>query len=184
MRSSQALLRHDLVIIAVSVAFAYLLVRTGALEQALTAINHFRFVSAIIAGMCFTTIFTTPAAIVALGTLSQINGIPETALFGAVGALIGDLGIFHFIRDRFGHHITQVIRHQSVGRRLIALSHTRSLRWASLLVGGLIIASPLPDELGISLIGFSNISTFWFGILSYSFNFAGIVIIGLVAQRL
>ena len=56
------------------------------------------------------------------------------------------------------------------------------LRGLLFLLGGLIIASPLPDELGISLFGFSKAKTSWFVPLSFTFNFIGIVLIGLVAQ--
>ena len=57
-------------------------------------------------------------------------------------------------------------------------------RRVSFFVGGLIIASPLPDELGISLFGFSKIKMSWFIPLSFIFNFIGIVLIGVVAQAL
>ena len=51
-------------------------------------------------------------------------------------------------------------------------------------MGGLIIASPFPDELGIGLLGFSKMRTRWFVLLSFTFNFIGIFLIGLVAKTL
>jgi hypothetical protein len=57
-------------------------------------------------------------------------------------------------------------------------------RLVSLFVGGLIIASPLPDELGISVWGFSKLKTAWFIPLSFFCNFVGILLIGAVARAI
>jgi len=52
------------------------------------------------------------------------------------------------------------------------------------LVGGLIIVSPFPDEIGVSLLGFSKMRTSWFISLSFVFNFTGILLVGWVAKAL
>jgi hypothetical protein len=49
-------------------------------------------------------------------------------------------------------------------------------------VGAVIIASPLPDELGLALLGFSRIDRRYFFAISYTMNFIGIVLIGLAAR--
>src|SRR5262249_43219313 len=69
---------------------------------------------------------------------------------------------------------------QSQSRMAAFLLIVRSsrLRWLSFFVGGLIIASPLPDELGIGLLGVARLRTAWFVLLSYAFNFLGILAIG------
>ena len=58
----------------------------------------------------------------------------------------------------------------------------KHFRWLTLLAGALLIASPLPDELGIALLGFSKVSTRYFAILSFVFNFLGILGIGFTAH--
>ena len=65
-----------------------------------------------------------------------------------------------------------------------ALFKFKFFRWLTWLIGGLIIASPLPDELGISLLGFSKAKTSLFIVLSFVFNFLGILFIGWVARAL
>lgn len=60
----------------------------------------------------------------------------------------------------------------------------RSARWLMGAVGMLIIASPLPDKLGIALLGFSKTKQRFFLLLSFTANFLGILAIGLAAQRL
>ncbi len=164
---------QDFVIIGTSIFVAMFLARTGFL------INN-----SFVAGLFFTSIFTTAPAIVNLGRLAQENSIFFTALFGAFGALTGDIIIFKFIRDRFSEDLMGVFRHDTRGKRLKALFHLKIFRWLSVLLAGLIIASPLPDELGIGLLGFSKFNISLLVPLSFAFNFLGIYIIGTLARAL
>lgn len=177
-------LLHDALIIIASVYIAVMLVKTGTLAGILVSALGFEFLGSFIAGLFFTSIFTTAPAIVTLGELARINSIVPVALFGALGAVIGDLIIFRFIRDKFSEHILELVSHRSAWKRMRALFKLKLFRWASLFVGGMIIASPLPDELGISLLGFSKIKTSWFIPLSFLFNFIGILLIGAVARAI
>ncbi|MDO8559745.1 MAG: hypothetical protein Q7S23_01765 [bacterium] len=175
-------LLQDLAIIAFSVAVAVALVKTDLLVRLLTQTRELEFAGSFIAGLFFTSVFTTAPAMVTLGAIAQVNTLFGTALLGAAGAVVGDLIIFRFFRDHFSEHLASIVRQQGGGRRFKTLFRLRSFRWLTFLVGGLIIASPLPDELGISLLGFSKMRTSWFIPLSFTFNFIGIVVIGIVAR--
>jgi membrane protein DedA with SNARE-associated domain len=142
------------------------------------------YFGSFVAGLFFTSIFTTAPAIVTLGQIAEANNIWATALFGAFGALIGDLLIFRFVRDELTDHLLEAMKHSPGLRRLRALMRGRHFRWFTIALGGLIIASPLPDELGISLIGLSKSSTKYFIPMSLVFNFIGILIIGLAARAI
>jgi uncharacterized membrane protein YdjX (TVP38/TMEM64 family) len=131
--------------------------------------------------MFFTSAFTTAPAIAALGEISFQNGIIETALWAALGAVIGDMIIFRFVRDRMADHLLEILPHKRGSRRLARILKFRFFRYLTFLIGGLIIASPLPDELGISLLGLSKMRSMYFVPLSFAFNFLGICTIGLVA---
>lgn len=80
--------------------------------------------------------------------------------------------------------VMELVRHKVAGRKVRALLHLRFFRWFTFFAGGLIITSPLPDELGISLLGFSKMKTLWFIPLSFSFNSIGILMIGAIAKTL
>jgi hypothetical protein len=58
----------------------------------------------------------------------------------------------------------------------------RWFSWAMLVAGAIIIASPLPDELGVALMGIGEIRPRVFLPLSFAMNTLGIVIVGLAAQ--
>ncbi len=85
------------------------------------------------------------------------------------------------MRNRFTEHLAELVSVKGVRRRFRKIFHLRFFRWLTFLIGGLIIASPLPDELGLTLLGFSKAKTSLFLILSFTFNFIGIILIGLVA---
>ena len=175
---------QDVAIVILSILVAVMLVRTNVLANLLASTGELEVLGAFVAGMFFSSIFTTAPAMAALGEISLLQGVFGTALIGAVGSVIGDLLIFRFVKDRVSEHIAELIGHKSIWRRLRLLFKRRFFRWFTFLVGGLILASPLPDELGIAVLGFSKMRFQYFIALSFVFNFAGIALIGLVAQSL
>jgi len=177
-------LLQDVLIIAVSISVAMALARTNILVTILTSTKELEFLGSFLAGMFFTSIFTTAPAVVTLGEIARVNSIVPVVLFGAIGAVVGDLIIFRFVRDRFSEHLLELAGHQSIVQRMHVLLEMRFFRWLSLFVGGLIIASPFPDELGIGLFGLSKMKTSWFIPLSLLFNGIGILAIGLIARAL
>lgn len=174
----------DFVIIALSVVIAVVLVKTHVLITILTSTKELEFLGSFIAGMFFTSAFTTAPAIVTLGEIARVDSLFLTAIVGALGAVVGDLIIFRFIRDRFSEHLMELLKHQAGAKRMKALFKIKMFRWITFLMGGLIIASPLPDELGISILGFSKMRMRSFVPISLSFNFLGILAIGLIARAL
>lgn len=175
---------QDIAIIFLSVLVALILIKTDTIAKILTTTKELELFGSFIAGMFFTSIFTTAPAIVTLGELAQVNSIFLTALFGGLGAVIGDLIIFYFIRDRFGEHLMELAKHKGLVKRFKVLLKLKFFRWFTFLIGGLIIASPFPDELGIGLLGFSKMKMSYFIPLSFIFNSIGILLIGLIATSL
>src|SRR3989344_6394479 len=107
----------DIVIIVLSIIVAIILIKTGAIEEILKQTQDLWFLDSFIAGMFFTSIFTTVPAIVALGEIAQSSqSVLLVAIFGGFGALCGDLIIFQFMRDKFGEDIMRLIRNSGNGR--------------------------------------------------------------------
>lgn len=173
---------RDLGVIGLSIFIAVILVRTDAIVGLLTRTQELEFLGSFVAGLFFTSIFTTAPAIVTLGEIAQEYSLFLTAVVGGAGAVVGDLIIFRFVRDRFSDHLTDLIKTQGAGKRLLKVFKRRSSRWLTFVVGGLIIASPLPDELGVTLLGFSKMKLGGFIALSFVFNSIGIYLIGLAAR--
>ena len=139
--------------------------------------------SSFIAGVFFTSILTTAPAVVALGEISVHASTWQVALYGGLGALVGDILIFRFLRSRFVDYIMRFALSGRVQRLAIALRRG-PLRWVAPLLGALIIASPLPDEIGLLLLGLSHIRTWQFVPIAFGANAFGIYLIAVAAQTL
>ena len=183
-QKKEEFLIEDVAIIALSIEVAILLVKTQALSKILTSTQSLEFFGSFIAGMFFTSVFTTAPAIVTLGEIARANSLWLTAFFGAIGATIGDLVIFKFVKDRFSKHLLELIKKEGGKNRLKFLLKLKFFKWLTFLIGGLIIASPLPDELGISILGFSKMRQSLFIPFSFISNFIGITIIGIIARSI
>lgn len=177
-------LLRDIAIIALSIIIAIILAENGIIDIILLKTGDMLFLGNFVAGMFFTSIFTTAPATVALGIMAQsAPNVLIAALPGALGAVIGDLVIFRFLRDSLGKDIIDLIT-QRRSRRLRAVFKLKFLRSLMSFIGALVIASPLPDELGLMMMGISKLETRLFIPLSFALNFTGIVIISVIARSL
>ncbi len=174
----------DIGLILMSVLVAIVLARTHALTELLTSTKGLELLGTFVAGMFFTSIFTTAPAMAILGEIALSQSVFVTAFVGAVGSVLGDLLIFKFVRDRVAADILELLREEGMLRRARKIFRLKHFRWLTLLAGVLLIASPLPDELGIALLGFSNVNARYFVTLSFIFNLLGILGIGLTARML
>ena len=171
----------DVAIIALSVLIAIILVKTEVLVSILASSKELELFGSFIAGMFFTSIFTVAPATVVLAEIAQVNSVLWVAFFGGIGAMIGDMIIFRFVRNRLFEDILYLLK-KSKFERLISIFRLRIFRWLIAFLGALIIASPLPDELGLMMMGFSKIKTSLFIPISFLLNSLGILIIGLIAK--
>lgn len=174
-------LYHNLGIIALSLLVAVLLSRSSALESLVTRIGETRLIGSFLAGILFTSIFSAVPAAVLLGELAQANSVWLVALTGALGAVAGDFVIFRFVRDRLTEDMLSLLRQRK--RRFKKILRLPSARWVLAIVGFLVVASPLPDELGIALLGVAQTRHRVFFLISFVANFLGILVIGWAAKR-
>lgn len=176
-------LRRDLILVALSVLAAIVLVESSLLEGFVRATSEVRLLQIFLSGALFTSLFTIPLSVALLGELALIEPIWYVASVGALGALSGDLILFLFLRDRVRKNVA-VLRTVKKWKRIFPLFRSRIFHWIIPFIGALIIASPLPDELGLALMGFSNIRLSLLVPISLSMNFLGIYLVGLAAHAL
>lgn len=171
----------DTVLVCASIVVAVLLARSEFLPHILHSFSQYSFATSFFAGLGFTSVFTTAPATIVLGELTQTASLATIALWGGLGALAGDLALFAFIRQRLAEDMRYIIRASHLSR-VDAIFKTRLARWATPLLGALIIASPLPDEIGITLLGLSEIPAGLFVLVSFACNTVGIVLVALFAH--
>ena len=174
---------RDLGVVALSIVVAIILAKTGALAGILTSTQEWVFLGSLVAGIFFVSIFTAAPAGVVLFEIAAANSIWEVALFGGIGALIGDLLIFRFIKDSISEDIHWLMR-KTKQERLVSIFKPKLFKWLIPFIGALIIASPLPDEAGLAMMGLSKMRTSVFIPISFALNFLGILAIGLFAKGL
>lgn len=175
---------EDMGIIILSILIAVILVKTGILGQLITQLGSYQLVGAFVAGFFFTSVFTTVPALTTLGEIATFQDPFLVAIIGGAGAVFGDMVIFRLVKDRFADDLKEVFTLTKPSERLRKLSHMKFFRWFILFFGGLVIASPLPDELGVTLLGLAKIPTSWFIPISFVFNTIGILVVTLAVRNL
>lgn len=173
---------RDLGFILINIVLAILMVKYNVISQVLDYSSGLGYLSIFVAGMFYSSIFTAAPATVALYEISEQTPILIVAAIGAVGALLSDLFLFTFVRNSLSDDIVRIFKkfHKSHGYRYKFLLRPY-FHWLVVFMGGLIIASPLPDELGLAIMGFTKLDPKEFAIVSLFFNFLGIAIIGYLA---
>ncbi len=130
-----------------------------------------------LAGIFFVYGFTAAPASALLLIFAQEQNILYGGLIAGLGALAGDLLIFSLIRHSFRDEIRKLSREKAL-RHFHALIPHGIKKYCILALAGFIIASPLPDEVGVSLlVGMTKISKITFSIVSYILNTSGIFMI-------
>lgn len=135
------------------------------LNPILFNLRHLPLIGSIIAGILYVAAPTTALGILILFDLSESLSILEISILAGLGGVIGDFAIFRFFKDDLLSEIT-LIYNKVGGRHVTKILNHKYLRWSIPIIGIIIIASPFPDEIGVSLMGITKIKTYQFLLLS------------------
>lgn len=168
-----------IILTLLGILIALVLARQPWFHASIASFTGLSYVGAILVGMFFVSTFTVATAIVALIYLAEAQNPLLVAIMAGFGALLGDLLIFRFVRDTLTEELKSLINKIPYFRRrhLTKLVHNKHLAWFIPALGAMIIASPFPDEIGISLMGISKINPLRFALISYLLNTMGIFIL-------
>ncbi|MBI2309627.1 hypothetical protein HYU89_01895 [Candidatus Collierbacteria bacterium] len=167
----------NLILTFISILLAVSISKIESIHQFLAGLGNFGYVSAFIAGGLFVSTFTVAPGAIILFFLAETFTPWEIGLFAGLGAVVGDLTIFKFVKTGLAGEITDIYNHVDTRHHLKKLFHSRYFSWTLPVVGALIIASPLPDELGVTLMGISRLNSLQFLIISFFLNSIGIFLI-------
>lgn len=156
-----------------------LLLNTALVQGALSYTQELGIAGIIIAGVLFTSFFTTAPAIVLLLALSNSHSPLFLAVYGAIGSVIGDWIILKLFEERVAYELRPLARKLHLMSFIRLLSRKKE-RDKTTLVGMLAIASPLPDEIGLGLLGIAHLPTVSLLVITYLLNAAGILILVLL----
>jgi uncharacterized membrane protein YdjX (TVP38/TMEM64 family) len=141
------------------------------------ALSRLGYLGSFIVGLFYTYGFTTGPAAALFLILGETQNIFIAGMLGGFGALLGDLLIFKLIRTGFDDEV-RLLEHEHIIRYVDSLIPRKIKYYLAPIIGGLIIGSPLPDEIGVSIIAASrHVSQKAFMIISYTMNTLGIIIL-------
>ena len=165
------------IIFLITVLLAYYFYQVSAYGPVHDKIINLKLAGVFIAGLLFSYGFTTAFAVALFLVIGQDNNILLAGLIGGVGALLSDLLIFKFIRKSFSDEIVS-LSHEKIVMKIDRKISKRFQKYVTPVLGGLILASPLPDELAVALLAtVRHITTSTFIIISYISKTIGILII-------
>lgn len=167
----------NLTYLVISIIAAFILFNNQSFRNLLVYFGNFGYLGALIGGMLFVSTFTISIGMVILLFLAEYLNPIEIGLIAGIGAVMSDLIIFRFIRSQgFIEEIKHFFNYFG-GDKISHLLHTKYFSWTLPVIGALIIASPLPDELGVSLMGISKMKIEKFILLSFILNSIGIFLV-------
>ena len=167
----------NLTFLLISLVAAFFVFRNEALHTFLQHLGNFGYIGAFLAGMLFVSTFTVATGAIILLVLAETLSPIEIGLIAGLGAVVGDFAIFRFVKDDLAREVTLIYNKIDGDHHLRKVLHTKYFSWTLPVIGAAIIASPLPDEVGISLMGISKLKTYQFLLLSFILNAIGIFLI-------
>ncbi|MBI2046941.1 hypothetical protein HYT26_02135 [Candidatus Pacearchaeota archaeon] len=143
-------------------------------------IGHFGYISSFTAGILMAFGFSAPIAI-GFFIISQPQNIVISAILGGLGAILGDLLIFNFVRFSFIDEFKRLERTKPFRAVIKAIEKNTTARIRNYILyifAEIIIASPVSDEIGITMLaGLTSIKQKIFSVVTFFVHAVVILII-------
>lgn len=171
-------------LLVVGIVSAIIISRLPFFNLIIQNIGNLGLFGAFLSGMLFASTFTVATGGLLLISLANTLSPFGLVLASASGAVFADLLIFHFVKDDISSDITPIYKKFLSHHHLTKILHTRYFSWTLPVLGAIVIASPLPDELGVSLMGISEMTTTKFALVSFLSHTIGMISLVLLAGTL
>jgi len=169
-----------IMLFVLAIVLAYILFGNPFIQDSISHLGALRYFGIFIAGVFFAFGFTAPFSIGFFITLNPSN-IWIAGIIGGFGALVSDLIIFNTIRISFKDEFKRLRNSKSFVKIKVLINRSLNERVKVYLMyafAGILIASPLPDEIGVTMLaGLTKISTKMLATISFFLNTLGIVIL-------
>ncbi len=176
MKHWQSFKYKHLFFLLLSIIVSIILYKNHTLNALMLNLENLGYVGVFITGILFVSAFTVITSIVIIAGLASKLSPLEIGVIGGLGAVVGDLTIFRFIRNDLIEEITPIYKRLG-GNHITRIANKKYCRWLLPIIGAIIIASPFPDEIGVGLMGLSKMKTYQFIIISFILNTIGIYLI-------
>lgn len=170
-------------LLVVSLILFFYLLKSPEVQGFISTIGSLGYFGSFVSGIFFVSIFTVAPASVIIFDIAKTLDPFLVAITAGIGAVIGDYLIFRFIRDRVFEELSPLIKNN--GRNFFAkIFSSPFFAWIIPVLGALVIASPLPDEIGIGLMGLSKVKNWQFLLITFLLNAIGIFLVIIIARSI
>ena len=165
----------------ISIVAFVLVLDTALVQTVLEHLEGFGLIGVLIGSMMVTSFFTAAPGIALLLPLSQEFNPLVFGLVGGLGAMVGDWIILKIFEEKIAYELKPLIKKFGWGHILRRIRRKKE-RQRTLLLGMVVIITPLPDEMGIALMGLSRFPLSLLLILIYILNTLGLVVLAAATQ--
>ncbi len=150
---------HHSVILIFSVIIAVFLHKLGFFNPVLALVGKLKIFGAFLGGILYASGITVGPSAVFLVNLAKSNSVMTLSVVGGLGVALGDIVLSRLVLPLITSDIREALEsvHNGTARGII---RSAALKWALPIIGFMIIVSPLPDEIGLALLGLSNFRFF------------------------
>lgn len=172
-----------LTLFIVSVIFSIFLSRYELFNTFLLNLGNWGYIGAFFGGILFVSTFTVATGAVILLILAERLSPIELGIIAGFGGVVGDFMIFRFVKDGLLKEVTPIYNRLG-GRHLTRMLQAKYFRWILRIIGAIIVASPFPDEIGVSLMGITKIKTYQFLLLVFVLDTVGVFLFIVAAKAI
>ncbi|HSE29869.1 MAG TPA: hypothetical protein VLA77_04770 [Candidatus Saccharimonadales bacterium] len=174
--------KHSTLAMLVIILFI-LLLDSVFLSSIFSYIESFGYLGGFIAGLLSVSFFTAAPAIVLMIDLSSKYEPYLLALVIATGSTAGDWIALKFYDEKVFAELRPLFKKFRVPSLVKVMRH-RFTTWILFLIGAFIIATPIPDEVGLSLMGISRFKRRYILFICFLLNIIGVLAVILAARAL
>lgn len=162
------------------IVLAYYIFSSNSINSLIFGLNELSYIGIFISGILVSFGFSAPFA-VGFFITTHPQSIFLASIIGGLGASLGDLLIFKTIKFSFMNELNKLKKEKiSKEIRIIARKNidVKIRHYFLYLFAGILIATPLPDEVGVSMLaGLTTIKVKFLWIISLTLHTAAIFLI-------
>ena len=165
---------------AATIILAYIIFSNPLVGSSISHLGKLSYFGTFIAGIFYTFGFSSPFS---AGFFIDLNpsSILFTGIIGGIGALVGDMLIFKFVKISFKDEFKKLGNERIIkktGKIIEKIFGEKAQKFILYSFAAILIAAPLPDEAGITMLaGLTKIKLSTITVISIIFNTIGILIL-------
>ena len=171
---------HKLTLLIILTILAFFLFRNPLVSNAISGLNNLNYLGFFIAGILLAFGFSAPFAI-GFFIIAQPESLLLAILIGGFGAMCADMLIFRIIKFSFMNEFRELEKTKVIRTIKDIIKHNKHVlikHYLLYVFAGILIAAPLPDEIGVSMLaGLTTVNPKKLAVISFFLHSLAIFLI-------